>query len=81
MEMLPPEQEPPEVRQMATEKGVLGMLDRGVVRASRYLLYIGGAGLIGMLLLMVGDVVGNQVLSRPGAWRDGIVSSSLAWWR
>ena len=40
-------------------------LERFIQRISRWLYWIGGAALVGMLALTVGDIVGIKVLSRP----------------
>lgn len=40
-------------------------LDRYVTLLARWLFYIAGAGLVGMLLLIVADVIGIKLLSRP----------------
>ena len=65
MEMLPPEQEPLPVRKAEDAAGVLGKLDRGVALLGRILFWIAGAGLVGMLLLIVADVIGIKIFSYP----------------
>jgi TRAP-type C4-dicarboxylate transport system permease small subunit len=65
VEMVPPEQEPLSVREIATEKGYFGKVDRGLLLASKVLFWIAGAGLVSMLLLIVGDVIGIRFFSRP----------------
>lgn len=65
MEMVPPEQEPLPSRSAPTEEGILGKLDRYVVFLTMVLLWIAGAGLVGMLLLIVADVIGIKIFSSP----------------
>ena len=65
MEMLPPEMEPLPVREMDVEKGPLKTVDRYIVLFSKVLFWIAGVGLVGMLLLIVADVIGIKILSRP----------------
>ena len=65
MEMLPPEMEPLPVREVEAEKGTLKTVDRYIVLFSKVLFWIAGAGLVGMLLLIVADVIGIKILSRP----------------
>jgi TRAP-type C4-dicarboxylate transport system permease small subunit len=65
MEMLPPDQEPLALRESAPEKGVLGIAERYVTLLSKILFWIAGAGLVGMTLLIVADVIGIKVFSNP----------------
>jgi TRAP-type C4-dicarboxylate transport system permease small subunit len=65
MEMLPPDQEPLPVRATGTEKGIFKQADRYVNLLTRILFWIGGVGLVAMLLLIVADVIGIKILSRP----------------
>jgi TRAP-type C4-dicarboxylate transport system permease small subunit len=45
--------------------GVLNTLDRLVDRVAKALLYVGIVGLMGMCVLIVADVIGIKILSRP----------------
>ncbi len=65
MEMLPPEMEPLPVREVEAENGPLKTVDRYIVLFSKILFWIAGAGLVGMLVLIVADVIGIKILSRP----------------
>lgn len=65
MEMLPPEQEPLPVRESGSGNRVLSVLDRYIVFLTRILFWIAGAGLVGMLALIVADVIGIKVFSQP----------------
>ncbi len=65
MEMLPPEQEPLPIRATGPEESVLSRLDRYVALLTRVLFGLAGVGLVGMLLLIVADVIGIKILSRP----------------
>lgn len=65
MEMLPPSQEPLAVRETGRETGLLKTVDRYIVALTKILFYIAGAGLVGMLVLIVADVIGIKVLSKP----------------
>lgn len=65
MEMLPPEQEPLPIRETGTKSRTLIVLDRYVALLTRILFWIGGVGLVAMLLLIVADVIGIRILSRP----------------
>ena len=65
MEMLPPEMEPIPVRETGSEKGILNTLDRYIVLLTKFLFWIAGAGLIAMLVLVVADIIGIKMLSRP----------------
>jgi TRAP-type C4-dicarboxylate transport system permease small subunit len=65
MEMLPPEQEPLPIRTTGSEKGILNRLDRYIVLSTRVLFGLAGVGLVGMLLLIVADIIGIKILSRP----------------
>lgn len=63
--MLPPEQEPLPIRATGPGEGVLGRLDRYVALLTRVLFGLAGVGLVGMLLLIVADIIGIKILSRP----------------
>jgi TRAP-type C4-dicarboxylate transport system permease small subunit len=65
MEMLPPEQEPIPIRKSGEAGGILGRLDSYVALLTRVLSWIAGVGLVGMLLIIVADVIGIKVFSRP----------------
>jgi TRAP-type C4-dicarboxylate transport system permease small subunit len=65
MEMLPPDQEPLPIRETGSAKGILGRLDRYIVLLTRVLFWIAGVGLVGMLALIVADVIGIKIFSRP----------------
>ena len=65
MEMLPPEQEPLPVREAEDGTGVFAKLDRGVAFLSKVLFWIAGAGLVAMLVLIVADVIGIKIFSKP----------------
>ncbi|MCE5254394.1 MAG: TRAP transporter small permease [Actinomycetia bacterium] len=65
MEMLPPDQEPLPIRGAGSTKGILTKVDGYVTWLTRVLFWIAGAGLVGMLLLIVADVIGIKILSRP----------------
>ncbi len=63
--MMPPEQEPLPVRSAKADGSILGRVERFIHLLNRILLWIAGVGLVGMLLLIVGDVIGIKVLHRP----------------
>jgi TRAP-type C4-dicarboxylate transport system permease small subunit len=65
MEMLPPEQEPLAIRKSEPEKGVLGIAEKYVTLFTKILFWIAGAGLVGMTLLIVADVIGIKIFSNP----------------
>ena len=65
MEMLPPDQEPLPVRETESDGGILSRLDRFVVLLSKILFWIAAAGLVGMLLVIVADVIGIKIFSKP----------------
>ncbi len=65
MEALPPDQEPLPVRETAPANPVISALDRYIALLSRILSWIGGAGLAAMLVLIVADVIGIKVFSKP----------------
>ncbi len=65
MEMLPPDQEPIPIRKSGEAGGMLGRLDSYVALLTRILSWIAGVGLVGMLLIIVADVIGIKILSRP----------------
>jgi TRAP-type C4-dicarboxylate transport system permease small subunit len=65
MEMLPPEQEPLPIRETKPARDIWGSVDKYIVLLTRILFWIGGAALVGMLLLIVADVIGIKVFSSP----------------
>jgi TRAP-type C4-dicarboxylate transport system permease small subunit len=70
MEVLPPEQEPQPVRESGPaagvpNSGILNRLDKYITLLTRILFWIAGAGLVAMLVLIVADVIGIKILSRP----------------
>lgn len=65
MEMLPPDQEPLPVHDSGSAGGILARLDRCVAWPSKVLFWIAGAGLVGMLVLIVADVIGIKIFSSP----------------
>lgn len=65
METLPPDQESPPTREAGSDKGILGALEKYLVRLSEVFYWIAGAALVGMLLLVVADIIGIKALSRP----------------
>ena len=65
MEMLPPEQEPLPVREAENGTGVFAKLDRGIAVLSKVLFWIAGAGLVAMLVVIVADVIGIKIFSKP----------------
>lgn len=65
MEMSPPEQEPLPLRKAGATPRVFERLDRCIALLARVLFGVAGAGLIAMLVLIVADVVGIKVFSRP----------------
>ena len=65
MEMLPPEQEPLPVQEAEAGTGVLAKLNKGIVLVSKVFLWIAGAGLVAMLVLVVADVIGIKIFSSP----------------
>jgi TRAP-type C4-dicarboxylate transport system permease small subunit len=71
MEMIPPDQRPtPDeeagpVPMAEPETGAIGVLDRYLTAATKVLFYIAGIGLTGMLLLVLGDVIGIKIFSKP----------------
>src|SRR5665647_380571 len=65
MEMLPPDQEPLAIREAGSDKGVLSTAERYVALFSKVLFWIAGAGLVGMTALVVGDVIGIKIFSKP----------------
>lgn len=65
MEMLPPDQEPLAIREPGSDKGALSTAERYVALFSKILFWIAGAGLVGMTALVVGDVIGIKVFSKP----------------
>jgi TRAP-type C4-dicarboxylate transport system permease small subunit len=46
-------------------KDLADRLERGITLASKFLLWVAGAGLVSMLLLVVGDVVGIKFFHSP----------------
>jgi TRAP-type C4-dicarboxylate transport system permease small subunit len=65
MEMLPPDQEPLPIRKTGADGVILTRLDRYVALSTRALFWIAGAGLVGMLVIIVADVVGIKMFSHP----------------
>ena len=65
MEMMPPDQEALPIRESGPSDGVMARLDRYVSVLTRILFAIAGIGLVGMLALIVADVIGIKVFSRP----------------
>jgi len=65
MEMLAPDQEPLAIREKGPQQGILPRLDRYVAIGTKVLFYIAGIGLVGMLVLIVADVIGIKILSKP----------------
>jgi TRAP-type C4-dicarboxylate transport system permease small subunit len=65
MEMLPPDQEPLPIRETGSDKGILNRLDRYLILLTKVLFWIAGAGLVGMLLIIVADVLGIKIFSHP----------------
>ena len=65
MEMLPPDQEPLAIREAGSDKGALSTAERYVALFSKVLFWIAGAGLVGMTALVVGDVIGIKIFSKP----------------
>jgi TRAP-type C4-dicarboxylate transport system permease small subunit len=71
MEMIPPDQKPIPMREagpvpaVEPDKGAIGLFDRYLTAATRVLFYIAGIGITGMLLLILGDVIGIKVFSKP----------------
>ena len=70
MEVLPPEQQPQPVRAGGPDPGlpapgILNHLERYITLLTRILFWIAGAGLVAMLVLIVADVIGIKIFSRP----------------
>jgi TRAP-type C4-dicarboxylate transport system permease small subunit len=65
MEMLPPGQEPPAIRDIGAEKHVEDRAEKYIVFFTKLLLGVAGAGLVGMLVLIVADVIGIKIFSNP----------------
>ena len=65
MERMPTDQEPAPAEKVDNGRGFLSMLDRGVRLLSKVFFWIGGVGLVGMLLLIVADVIGIKIFSSP----------------
>lgn len=65
MEMVPSDQQPLPIREAGLNKEVLKTIDRYVGLLTRALFWIAGAGLVAMLLLIVADVIGIKVFSKP----------------
>lgn len=63
--MLPPDQEPLAIREAGSDKGALSTAERYVTLFSKILFWIAGAGLVGMTALVVGDVIGIKIFSKP----------------
>lgn len=65
MEMLPPDQAPLPLRQSGSEGRVIARLDRYMMVVSRVLFGIAGIGLVAMLFLIVADIIGIKIFSKP----------------
>jgi len=65
MEMLPPDQEPLPVRETGPTIPAIARLDRYIAVLTKILFWIAGLGLVGMLLLIVADVIGIKIFSKP----------------
>jgi TRAP-type C4-dicarboxylate transport system permease small subunit len=65
MEMLPPDQEPLEVRETGPEGGPLSTVEKYLTLFTKILLWIAGVGLVGMTALVLADVIGIKVFSKP----------------
>jgi TRAP-type C4-dicarboxylate transport system permease small subunit len=65
MEMLPPDQEPLPAREAGSDKGVLSATEKYITLFTKVLFWIAGAGLVGMTVLIVADVIGIKVFSKP----------------
>lgn len=65
MEMVPPDQKSLPIRGSGSEMGIVNKMSRYVGLITRVLLWIAGAGLVGMLLLIVADVIGIKIFSSP----------------
>lgn len=65
MEMLPPDQDPLALRETGPRKGILGAAERYTELFTKVLFWIGGAGLVGMMLLIIADVIGIKIFSNP----------------
>lgn len=65
MEMLPPDQEPLAERKADPRDGLLDRVETYVVFFTRILFWIAGVGLVGMTALVVADVIGIKVFSKP----------------
>ena len=63
--MIAPDQEPLTIREAGPQKGIVPKLDRYIALGTKFLFYIAGIGLVGMLVLIVADVIGIKILSRP----------------
>ena len=65
MEMQPPDVERPAIRPTESRKGALSTLDGYIVVLSKLLFSIAGLGLVAMLVLVVADIIGIKIFSRP----------------
>ena len=65
MEMLPPDMEPLPARVDEPEKDALHKVEGYIVFCTRVLFWLAGAGLMVMTALIVADVIGIKILSRP----------------
>ncbi len=63
--MLPPDKESPERREPEPGNGLLDKADRYVAFFTRILFWMAGAGLVGMTALVVADVIGIKIFSKP----------------
>ena len=65
MEMLPPDQEPLPLRDIGVSNRHIARIDKYVALLTKVLFGIAGVGLVGMLVLIVADVIGIKVFSKP----------------
>jgi TRAP-type C4-dicarboxylate transport system permease small subunit len=65
MEMLPRDQVPLPLRQVEPEGRLLVRLDRYITVVTRVLFGIAGVGLVAMLVLIVADIIGIKIFSKP----------------
>jgi TRAP-type C4-dicarboxylate transport system permease small subunit len=65
MEMIAPDEEPLAIREDGPQRGIVPKLDRYTAVGTKFLFYIAGIGLVGMLVLIVADVIGIKIFSKP----------------
>ena len=63
--MQPPSGEPVAVPGKGPTSGVLNTVDRVIAFATRVLFWVAGAGLVAMLVVIVADIIGIKILSKP----------------